>query len=280
MSLTAPLRDRLRKFENLLDNKHMETNKLEQASTPDAENRGELRTSCGQAEPIAAIAAELEEAAEVYREGKGYTGRAVHKPDFWIALAESAVKRFQSPAPAAPSDTLEVDRLFLSLERMKESAQIVWLKTNVRTLARQRNEAWFERDDHAAHLRIAEERIKLADVERDEARRERDEAQASASTYREAYEAEQKASFDLRCHLIEITKVIGIHGDGTLPHHVVGKIHEFHADKADIETKWEELCKALGAHGPQSDPLTGSDTNDMIHARAMDWIKTMTSDEF
>lgn len=53
-----------------------------------------------------------------------------------------------------------------------------------------------------------------------------------------------------------------------------------HADKADIETKWEELCKAIGAHGPESDPLTGSDTNDKIHERAMERIREMVSDEF
>ena len=53
-----------------------------------------------------------------------------------------------------------------------------------------------------------------------------------------------------------------------------------HADKADIETKWEEITKALGAHGAESDPLTGSDTNDTIHQRAMEQIRMMMSDEF
>jgi len=53
-----------------------------------------------------------------------------------------------------------------------------------------------------------------------------------------------------------------------------------HDDKRDMERKWEELTKAIGAHGPESDPLTGSDTNDTIHARAMDQIRMMMSDEF
>jgi len=52
-----------------------------------------------------------------------------------------------------------------------------------------------------------------------------------------------------------------------------------HADKADIETKWEEITKALGAHGAESDPLTGSDTNDTIHQRAMKQVRMMMSDE-
>ena len=53
---------------------------------------------------------------------------------------------------------------------------------------------------------------------------------------------------------------------------------EIHLDKADIETKWEEITKALGAHGAESDPLTGSDTNDTIHQRAMEQIRMMMSD--
>jgi len=47
MSLTAGLCGRLRKFETLLDNKHMSTNNIQQASTPDAEICGELRTMSG-----------------------------------------------------------------------------------------------------------------------------------------------------------------------------------------------------------------------------------------
>lgn len=50
-------------------------------------------------------------------------------------------------------------------------------------------------------------------------------------------------------------------------------IIEMMEDKEDIETKWDDLTKALGAHGAESDPLTGSDTNDTIHQRAMDRIQ-------
>lgn len=57
-------------------------------------------------------------------------------------------------------------------------------------------------------------------------------------------------------------------------------ILQMKADRDDIETKWEELTKAIGAHGPESDPLTGTDTNDAIHQRAMEQIRTMMSDEF
>lgn len=53
-----------------------------------------------------------------------------------------------------------------------------------------------------------------------------------------------------------------------------------HEDKRDMERKWEELTRALGAHGAESDPLTGSDTNDTIHQRAMERIREMVSDEF
>jgi hypothetical protein len=52
------------------------------------------------------------------------------------------------------------------------------------------------------------------------------------------------------------------------------------SDADDIGTKWEELTKAIGAHGPESDALTGSDTNDDIHKRAMERINKITSDEF
>lgn len=50
MSLTASLRGGLRKFEILLENKHMSTNDTQQASTPDADICGGLRTMSGQTE--------------------------------------------------------------------------------------------------------------------------------------------------------------------------------------------------------------------------------------
>lgn len=48
MSLTVRPRGELRKFEILLENKHMNTDHTQQASTPDADICGELRTKSGQ----------------------------------------------------------------------------------------------------------------------------------------------------------------------------------------------------------------------------------------
>jgi len=60
MSLTAGPRDGLRKFENLLDNKHMKDTNTSQTSTPDADFCGELRTMSGPDERLK-VAAYTEE---------------------------------------------------------------------------------------------------------------------------------------------------------------------------------------------------------------------------
>ena len=50
---------------------------------------------------------------------------------------------------------------------------------------------------------------------------------------------------------------------------------QVHHDKRDIELQWEQLTRALGAHGDDSDPLFGSDTNEDIQERAMERIRDL-----
>jgi len=102
-------------------------------------------------------------------------------------------------------------------------------------------------------------------------------ARASASTYREQYEASEMNIKNLMHYAKGLPDHVSI-SSPAIP--IRDALTLLHADKADIETKWEELCKAIGAHGPESDPLTGNDTNDTIHARAMERIREMVSDDF
>lgn len=118
------------------------------------------------------------------------------------------------------------------------------------------------------------EAMRIGDLKMD-----RDNAMKSRDTYREQAKAAEKDAYDMRCHLNEVADYFGISTD-LWPAEKVKRLKLMRDDKADIETKWEELCRAIGAHGPESDPLFGTDTNDMIHARAMERIRDMVSDEF
>jgi len=98
--------------------------------------------------------------------------------------------------------------------------------------------------------------------------------QSTLDTLKEQLKADEKAAYDLRCNMIEISDYFGL-SPGLCPAEIVRRLKLEKDDKDDIENKWEELCEAIGAHGPESDPLTGWDTNDVIHKRAMGKIKTM-----
>lgn len=109
--------------------------------------------------------------------------------------------------------------------------------------------------------------------------RERDSARATMDTLREQLKADEKAAYDLRCILHEVAEYCGI-STSLWPAAIAERLRQMKDDKDEIENMWEELTIAIGAQGPESDPLTGCDTNDEIHKRAMDQIKTMMSDEF
>lgn len=104
-------------------------------------------------------------------------------------------------------------------------------------------------------------------------------ARATIDTLREQLKADEKAAYDLRCILHEVAEYCGI-STSLWPAAIAERLRQMKDDKDEIENMWEELTIAIGAQGPESDPLTGCDTNDEIHKRAMDQIKTMMSDEF
>lgn len=95
-------------------------------------------------------------------------------------------------------------------------------------------------------------------------------------TLQEYLESQKRESYQLRCCLQELVEYFGI-GKDLCPAKIVEKLKLEKDDKDDIETKWEELTKAIGVHGPESDPLLGRDTNDDIHNRALEQIRTLIS---
>lgn len=127
----------------------------------------------------------------------------------------------------------------------------------------------FELLEHARKM----ERERAYLMEKEESNR------ATMDTLREQLKADEKAAYDLRCLLHEVADHCGI-STALWPSAVADRLKQMKDDKDEIETMWEELTKAIGAHGKESDPLTGRDTNADIHKRAMDQINTMMSDEF
>ena len=100
--------------------------------------------------------------------------------------------------------------------------------------------------------------------------------QATIDTLREQLKADEKAAYDLRCLLHEVADHCGISTD-LWPSAVADRLKQMKDDKDEIENMWEELTKAIGAHGDESDPLTGRDTNEDIHKRAMGIISRMNA---
>ena len=98
--------------------------------------------------------------------------------------------------------------------------------------------------------------------------------QATLDTLREQQKADEKAAYDLRCLLHEVADHCGI-STALWPSAVADRLKQMKDDKDEIENMWEQLCRIMGVHGPQSDPLTGSDTNDMIQKRAIERIRDM-----
>lgn len=97
---------------------------------------------------------------------------------------------------------------------------------------------------------------------------------ATMDTLREQLKADEKAAYDLRCLLHEVADHCGI-STSLWPSAIADRLKQLKDDKDEIENMWEQLCRTMGVHGPQSDPLTGSDTNDMIQKRAMERIREM-----
>jgi uncharacterized protein YhaN len=123
--------------------------------------------------------------------------------------------------------------------------------------------------DHARQM----ERERAYLLEKDASNR------ATMDTLKEQLKADEKAAYDLRCLLHEVADHCGI-STALWPSAVADRLKQMKDDKDEIETMWEELTKAIGANGKDSDPLTGRDTNEDIHKRAMDLIGMMVSDEF
>jgi hypothetical protein len=122
-----------------------------------------------------------------------------------------------------------------------------------------------QRDTMTSAMLAAEETLKMT--------------RATLETLREQLKADEKAAYGLRCIMHDVAEYFGI-STSLWPAAIAKQLKQMKDDKDDVEIKWEELCKAIGAHGPESDPLTGCDTNDEIHKRAMERIGEMTSDEF
>ena len=121
----------------------------------------------------------------------------------------------------------------------------------------------FDMVDHARKM----ERERAYLMEKEESNR------ANMDTLKEQLKADEKAACDLRCLLHEVADHCGI-STALWPSAVADRLKQMKDDKDEIETMWEELTKAIGAHGEESCPLTGKDTNADIHKRAMERINS------
>ena len=122
----------------------------------------------------------------------------------------------------------------------------------------------FDMVDHARKM----ERERAYLMEKEESNR------ATMDTLKEQLKADEKAAYDLRCLLHEVADYCGI-STSLWPSAVADRLKQMKDDKDEIENMWEQLCRTMGVHGAQSDPLTGSDTNDIIQKRAIERIRDM-----
>lgn len=100
---------------------------------------------------------------------------------------------------------------------------------------------------------------------------------AMIETLKERLKSEEEASRSFRGTLHDIAECffvpITLHPAGILRRFI-----QLKDDKDEIENMWSELTESIGAQGPDSDPLTGTDTTEQIQDRALNLVSKMKAD--